>query len=138
MISDLKVIMYEEKKILKNMMDLLTEQFDYIVQKDVENLNKLNLELENISSELATMEIKRRQIFSNKFPLNEIVENSNDDYLKDLYKDLKYIINLAKNQQESNESLIKKELIFTKKMIDFIKPINKQVATYNSYGNIRK
>lgn len=138
MITDLKVIIYEEKKILKNMMDLLNEQFNYIVEKDIDNLNKLNPKLEENSRELASIEIRRRQLFNDDIPISEIVENSDDEYLKELYKDLKYIIALAKNQQESNESLIKKELIFTKKMIDFIKPINKQVATYNSYGNIRK
>ncbi|MCC0647999.1 MULTISPECIES: flagellar protein FlgN [unclassified Clostridioides] len=138
MITDLKVILYEEKKILNNMMELLKEQFDYIVEKDIENLNRLNPKLEDISRELASMEIKRRQFFSDDIPMSEVVENSNDEYLREIYTDLKHIIALAKNQQESNDSLIKKELIFTKKMINFIKPADKQTTTYNSYGNIRK
>ncbi|MCC0663371.1 flagellar protein FlgN [Clostridioides sp. ZZV15-6597] len=138
MIADLKVIIYEEKKILSNMMELLKEQFDYIVVKDIENLNRLNPKLEDISRELASIEIKRRQLFSDDISMSEVVENSNDEYLKEIYTDLKHIIALAKNQQESNDSLIKKELIFTKKMINFIKPADKQITTYNSYGNIRK
>ncbi|MGO1043844.1 flagellar protein FlgN [Clostridioides difficile] len=138
MITDLKVIMYEEKRILSNMMELLEEQFDYIVQKDIDNLNRLNPKLEAISSELASMEIKRRQLFNGDISMSEVVENSNDEYLKEVYRDLKNILTLARNQQESNDSLIKKELIFTKKMINFIKPVDKQIATYNSYGNIRK
>lgn len=138
MIADLKVIIYEEKKILDNMMELLKEQFDYIVVKDIENLNRLNPKLEDISRELAAIEINRRQLFNDDIPMSEVVENSNDEYLKEIYTDLKRIIALAKNQQESNDSLIKKELIFTKKMINFIKPTDKQIATYNSYGNIRK
>ncbi|MBY2476818.1 flagellar protein FlgN [Clostridioides difficile] len=138
MITDLKVIIYEEKKILSNMMELLKEQFDYIVVKDIENLNKLNPKLEYISRELASIEIKRRQLFNEDVPMSEVVENSNDEYLKEIYTELKHIIALAKNQQESNDSLIKKELIFTKKMINFIKPVDKQTTTYNSYGNIRK
>lgn len=138
MITDLKVIIYEEKKVLSNMMELLKEQFDYIVVKDIENLNRLNPKLEDISRELASIEIRRRQLFNDDISMSEVVENSNDEYLKEIYTDLKRIIALAKNQQESNDSLIKKELIFTKKMINFIKPTDKQTTTYNSYGNIRK
>ncbi|HGM3507187.1 TPA: flagellar protein FlgN [Clostridioides difficile] len=138
MITDLKVIIYEEKNILSNMMELLKEQFDYIVEKDLENLNRLNPKLEDISRELASIEIKRRQLFGDDISMSEVVENSNDGYLKEIYTDLKRILALAKNQQESNDSLIKKELIFTKKMINLIKPADKQTTTYNSYGNIRK
>lgn len=96
------------------MMELLKEQFDYIVEKDLENLNMLNPKLEDISRELASIEIKRRQLFGNDISMSEVVENSNDGYLKEIYTDLKRILALAKNQQESNDSLIKKELIFTK------------------------
>ncbi|ERM52020.1 flagellar protein FlgN [Clostridioides difficile] len=120
MITDLKVIIYEEKNIISKMMELLKEQFDYIVEKDLENLNMLNPKLEDISRELASIEIKRRQLFGNDISMSEVVENSNDGYLKEIYTDLKHILALAKNQQESNDSLIKKELIFTKKMINFI------------------
>ncbi len=120
------------------MMELLKEQFDYIIEKDLENLNRLNPKLEDISRELASIEIKRRQILGDDVSISEVVENSNDEYLKEIYIDLKHILALAKNQQESNDSLIKKELIFTKKMINFIKPVDKQTTTYNSYGNIRK
>ena len=138
MITDLKVIIYEEKNIISKMMELLKEQFDYIVEKDLENLNMLNPKLEDISRELASIEIKRRQLFGNDISMSEVVEKSNDGYLKEIYTDLKHILALAKNQQESNDSLIKKELIFTKKMINFIKPADNQTTTYNSYGNIRK
>ncbi|HCQ5987919.1 TPA: flagellar protein FlgN [Clostridioides difficile] len=138
MITDLKVIIYEEKNIISKMMELLKEQFDYIVEKDLENLNMLNPKLEDISRELASIEIKRRQLFGDDISMSEVVENSNDGYLKEIYTDLKHILALAKNQQESNDSLIKKELIFTKKKINFIKPADKQTTTYNSYGNIRK
>ncbi|HBF8428809.1 TPA: flagellar protein FlgN, partial [Clostridioides difficile] len=57
MITDLKVIIYEEKNIISKMMELLKEQFDYIVEKDLENLNMLNPKLEDISRELASIEI---------------------------------------------------------------------------------
>lgn len=63
MITDLKVIIYEEKNIISKMMELLKEQFDYIVEKDLENLNMLNPKLEDISRELASIEIKRRQLW---------------------------------------------------------------------------
>lgn len=52
MITDLKVIIYEEKNIISKMMELLKEQFDYIVEKDLENLNMLNPKLEDISRSL--------------------------------------------------------------------------------------
>ncbi len=52
----------KEKNIISKMMELLKEQFDYIVEKDLENLNMLNPKLEDISRELASIEIKRRQL----------------------------------------------------------------------------
>ncbi|MDL0417296.1 flagellar export chaperone FlgN, partial [Clostridioides difficile] len=75
MITDLKVIIYEEKNIISKMMELLKEQFDYIVEKDLENLNMLNPKLEDISRELASIEIKRRQLFGDDISMSEVVEN---------------------------------------------------------------
>ena len=87
MITDLKVIIYEEKKIISNMMELLKEQFDYIIEKDLENLNRLNPKLEDISRELASIEIKRRQLLGDDVSISEVVENSNDEYLKEIWQD---------------------------------------------------
>uniref|UniRef100_UPI0013EF8CE7 flagellar export chaperone FlgN n=1 Tax=Clostridioides difficile TaxID=1496 RepID=UPI0013EF8CE7 len=88
MITDLKVIIYEEQNIISKMMELLKEQLDYIVEKELENLNMLNPKLEDISRELASIELKRRQLFGNDISMSDVVENSNDGYLNEIYTDL--------------------------------------------------
>ena len=38
---EIKVIIYEEKNILKNLLTLLDEQYDYIINKDVIKMDKI-------------------------------------------------------------------------------------------------
>lgn len=138
MIIDIKVALYEEKRILNEMLELLDEQFIAIARKDIEKLNEIIPKLENINKELATIEIKRRSICSEKEKFEEIIQNSNDENLKKTYKDVKNILELVNHQYKSNEMLLKKELMFTKKMINFIKPSDNKALTYNSHGYIKK
>lgn len=138
MITDLKVILYEQKRILNKMLELLDDQFIAIVRKDIENLNSIIPKLENINKELATIEIKRRSICSDKEIFEEKIKNSNDKNLKETHKNVKNILELVKHQYEANEMLLRKELMFTKKMVNFIKPSDNRASTYNSYGYIKK
>ena len=38
---EIKVIIYEEKNILKNLLTLLDEQYDYIINKDILKIHKI-------------------------------------------------------------------------------------------------
>lgn len=138
MITDLKVVIYEEKNMLSKMLNLLDEQYKYILDKDIKNLNDIVKDLENLSRELASVEIKRRAIVSEDKSMKSIIEESNDEHLKEAYKDIVSTIKMVELQKEANNILIRQELFFTKKMINFIKPNNKTSNTYNAHGQIKK
>ena len=59
---DIKVIIYEEKSILKKLLNLLDEQYDFIINKDVIQMDKIASKLDETSKELAKIEIQRRNI----------------------------------------------------------------------------
>lgn len=138
MITDLKVVIYEEKSILSKMLNLLDEQYKYILDKDIKNLNDIVKDLEDLSRELASIEIKRRSIISEDKSMKLIIDKSNDEHLKEAYKDIVSTIKMVELQKETNNILIRQELFFTKKMINFIKPNNKTSNTYNAHGQIKK
>lgn len=133
--SSLKLIIFEEKRILQELMNLLDKQYNLILTDEVVALDKVNEDIELIGKNLATIEIKRRDLIKdNNF--KEIIENSYDKYLKDVYEEVKGLLRDIELQNDTNSTLIKQRLFFTNKMIDVIKP-SKNIGTYNSYGNVR-
>ncbi|WP_024621281.1 flagellar protein FlgN [Metaclostridioides mangenotii] len=138
MIADLKVVLYEEKEELDNMINLLDVQLDYILKKDIKKLNKLNKKLESASRNLATIEIKRRQIIGEDSEFIEFIEITEDTFLKNIYREIKILITGVSSQQKFNVDLIKKELNFTKRLMEFMKPKNSEVSTYNAKGQISR
>ncbi|WP_024615660.1 flagellar protein FlgN [Clostridium sp. Ade.TY] len=133
--SGLKIIIFEEKKILQELMELLDKQYNLILSNEVLELDKLNEDIELIGKKLATIEIKRRDIVKdNNF--KELIENSNDKHIEDVYEEIKSLLRNIELQKDTNHILIKQRLFFTNKMINVIKP-SKNIGTYNSYGNVR-
>lgn len=138
MIADLKVILYEEKEELDNIINLLDLQLDYILKKDIKNLNKLNKRLESASKNLATLELKRRHTFGDENEFLDYIETIEDEFLKNIYREIKDLLRSVSRQQEFNVDLIKKELNFTKRIIDVMKPNNSEVGTYNAKGQMSR
>lgn len=138
MIADLKVILYEEKEELDNIINLLDLQLDYILKKDIKNLNKLNKRLESASKNLATLELKRRHAIGDENEFLDFIETTEDEFLKDIYREIKDLLRSVSRQQEFNVDLIKKELNFTKRIIDVMKPSNSEVGTYNAKGQMSR
>ena len=134
---DIKVIIYEEKNILKNLLSLLDEQYDCIINKDVIKLEKVTSKLEETSKVLAKAEIQRRNIMSNKESMKETILNCDDENIKSAYEEIVSTIKMVEIQKQANDTLIKQRLFFTKKMINLIKP-NKNIGVYNSYGKVGK
>ena len=134
---DIKVIVYEEKNILKNLLSLLDEQYDCIINKDVIKLEKVTSKLEEISKVLAKAEIQRRNIMSSKGSMKETILNCDDENIKSAYEEIVTTIKMVEIQKQANDTLIKQRLFFTKKMINLIKP-NKNIGVYNSYGKVGK
>lgn len=137
MSPDIKIIVYEEKNILKNLLNLLDEQYDYIINKDIIKMDKIAVRLDEASKELAKIEIQRRNIMGNEVNMREVVELCDDENIKRAYEEIKSTIRMIELQKEANDTLIKQRLFFTKKMINFIKP-SKDIGVYNSYGKVGK
>lgn len=131
---ELKVVMFEEKKVLQDLLSLLDEQHKAILSKEVMALEKLTEMVEATGKSLATIEIRRRSLVKEE-SFSEIVEKSEDTHVKELYKEIKVILNNLETQKNTNETLIKQNLFFTNKMINVIKP-SKAAGTYNSYGKV--
>lgn len=137
MSPDIKIIVYEEKNILKNLLNLLDEQYDYIINKDIIKMDKIAAKLDEASKELAKIEIQRRNIMGNEVNMREVVELCDDENIKRAYEEITNTIRMIELQKEANDTLIKQRLFFTKKMINFIKP-SKDIGVYNSYGKVGK
>lgn len=135
--SQLKVIIFEEKNIIKNLLTLLDEQYNLIIDKDVIKMDKIAKELDEVAKKLARIEIKRRNIMGSESSMKEVVEASNNEKIKQAYEEIQATLKMIEIQKEANEILIKQRLFFTKKMINCLKP-NKGIGTYNAYGQVGK
>ena len=134
---EIKVIIYEEKNILKNLLSLLDEQYDYIINKEIIKMDKVAKKLDETSKELAKIEIQRRNIMGSEASMKEIVQLCDDENIKNAYEEIVSTLRMVQLQKEANDTLIKQKLFFTKKMINFIKP-SKDIGVYNAYGKVGK
>lgn len=132
--SELKVIIFEQKKILQNLLKLLDEQYNLVLNKDVIALGKIAEDIEEEGKKLATIEIKRRNIASEE-EFNNFIKNTDDEHIIDVYNEMKELLTNLQKQKDINNTLIKQRLFFTNKMINVIKP-SKSVNTYNAYGKV--
>lgn len=132
--SELKVIIFEQKKILQNLLKLLDEQYNLVLNKDVIALGKIAEDIEEEGKKLATIEIKRRNIASEE-EFNNFIKNTEDEHITNVYNEMKELLTNLQKQKDINNTLIKQRLFFTNKMINVIKP-SKSVNTYNAYGKV--
>ena len=132
--SELKVIIFEQKKILQNLLKLLDEQYNLVLNKDVIALGKIAEDIEEEGKKLATIEIKRRNIASEE-EFNNFIKNTDDEHITNVYNQMKELLTNLQKQKDINNTLIKQRLFFTNKMINVIKP-SKSVNTYNAYGKV--
>lgn len=133
--SDLKLIFFEEKSVLQELETLLDKQYNSILSDEIKLLDKLNEDIEIAGKKIATIEIKRRNIIKDN-DLRKIIESSDDEHLKDVYKEVKSLVMSLELQKDTNYTLIKQKLFFTNKIINVIRP-SKSIGTYNAYGNVK-
>ncbi|MGL5755001.1 MAG: flagellar protein FlgN [Paraclostridium sp.] len=134
---ELKVIIYEQRKLFKELLNLLDEQYDFIVNQEVTKMDKIAKTLENVAREIAKMEIQRRTIMGAETSMSSLVNRYDDEKIKEAYEEIKTSIKMIEVQKEANQTLIKQRLFFTKKMMNVIKP-NQGISTYNAYGQVGK
>lgn len=132
---ELKLVIFEEKKLLQDLLELLEKQYEAVVNKELMTLEKLTETIENAGKNLAAIEIKRRSLVKEE-NFSEIIASSEDDHVKEVYEEIKSLLHNLELQKNTNDTIIKQNLFFTNKMINVIKP-SKSAGTYNSYGRTR-
>ncbi len=136
-VSDIKAIIFEEKNLLKKLLELLDNQYEYILDQDVMKVDKVARDLDEISKKIAKSEIERRKIMGNEAKVGDIINKTEDELLIKAYDEIQVILRDIQIQKEANEELIKNKIFFTKKMINMLNP-NRPNQTYNAYGQMRK
>lgn len=134
MTSELKIILFEEKHLLQELLNLLDDQYKLILEKNLLKIQNVSNYLDNVGKKIASIELKRREFTKNK-DFKELIYESKDEHLKETYESIKSLLNEIQKQKEVNEILIKQQLFFTSKMINAIKP-SKNIGVYNSYGKV--
>lgn len=137
MSPELKVIIYEQRKLFKELLNLLDEQYDLILGKDATLLDKIARKLENVSRDIAKLEIQRRNIVGSNSSMRSLVEKSDDKNIKEAYEEIRQTIKMIELQKESNQTLLKQRLFFNKKMLNVLKP-SQGIGTYNYCGQVGK
>ena len=129
-------IIINETNALENLLALLKEQYVYIMKKDVFSIEEVIEKIKLSNQQIAQEEVNRRKLVGNK-PMREIINESKNEDLVDEYRKVKKIITLVKQQQETNELLIKQQIGFNTQILNLINP-RRDVKTYTSMGNLSR
>ena len=134
----IKSSLYEEKELLKNLLNALDEQYKLLTakneDKDIVSICSIAEKIDSIAKSIAVIEIERRKLISNEDLISQI-ENSDDSDSKDLLKEISKVKRLIDSQNEINSTFVKQNLFFTKKMLKIITP-SENFNTYNNLGKL--
>lgn len=136
MVNKLMGLMKEQETHLSQLLVLLQVQKEMIMKKDAFGLEGLVDKLNDCSKKIAKKEVDRRRFLGDN-SLTNIVNTSNNSELKNIYKKIRVTLNNVIEQKDTNNILLKQELIFTNKMLNVINP-DREIKTYNSLGGLRK
>ncbi|GEA29304.1 flagellar export chaperone FlgN [Clostridium diolis] len=136
MINELIKLIQSQEEELQRLLELLETQYKMIMSKDVFGLEGLVDKINESGKKIAKQEIERRNILGDK-GITEVVRNSNSKELKEEYNKIKMLLNSVISQKETNDILLKQQIIFNNKMLEIINP-RREIKTYNSYGNLSR
>ena len=122
-------IMQDEREALSGLKDMLVEQYQYIMKNDVFGLEGIVSKIQGSNKNVAQCEVNRRKELAGK-SLKEVIKTDYD--LSNEYDEINKVIEEIRLQKETNELLIKQQLVLTNKMLAIINPSREQ-KTYNSY-----
>lgn len=134
MINNLIVIIQKEKDALNALLELLERQHKNILNKEIFALDAIVDEIKLANRAVAQQEVVRRKILNGK-KIQDIINESGNKDLDRAYREIKIILKSVEQQNETNELLIKQQLIFTNRMLSIINP-KREMGTYNSYGRL--
>ena len=136
MIEKLIKLMKEQEKHLVQLAELLDIQKNFIINKDVVGLEGIVDKINECSKKIAREEVARRNLLNNK-SLKEVILNSDNEELKTTYMKISDTVRNVSDRKDTNELLLKQQLVFTNKMLNIMNP-DKEIKTYNSYGSLKK
>jgi len=136
MIAELTKVLLKEKEELKGLLELLEKQHKLIISKNIFALEGVVEEIKVKNKEVAESEIARRRLIGNN-SMKEFINKFNNEELDSVYRKIGKLLNEVVLQKDTNELLIKQQLIFTNRMLNLINP-SKDVTTYNSYGKMKR
>jgi len=136
MINELIKLMQSQEKDLKKLLELLETQYSMIMSKDVFGLEGLVDKINECGKRIAQEEVDRRKLIGEE-DIIEIVNKSNNEELMKTYDEIKTTLNNVIFKKETNETLLKQQMIFNNKILALINP-NREIKTYNSYGNLSR
>ena len=136
MINRLIEILFNEEKVLKELLSVLEKQHKMIIKKDVFGMEGVVTEIKEKNKLVAEWEVERRKAIGNK-SIKEVILISKSIELDTAYRSIQKTLNAIKLQKETNEILIKQGISYTNKLLNIINP-KREVNVYNSYGAIRR
>jgi len=136
MINELIKLIQSQNQDLKELSELLEIQYKMIMSKDVFGLEGLVDKINECGKRIAQEEVKRRNLIGEE-SIIEIVNKSNNEELMKTYAEIKTTLNDVIFKKETNEALLKQQIIFNNKMLALINP-NREIKIYNSYGNLKR
>lgn len=128
--------MINTKAELNKLSELMDEQYDIILEKDIIRMSELEKEISSVTKNIANLELKRRELIGYKSNLNSVLKELNNAELFELQKEIEVVISMLQIQKDSNMKLLKQLLYFSNKMINAIKPVD-SYGTYDSKGLVK-
>lgn len=136
MVNELIKLMQDQNNDLKELQELLETQYKMIMSKDVFGLEGLVDKINECGKRIAKEEVQRRNL-TGEDSIKEIVNNSNNEELKQVFSKIQVTLNDVVLKKETNDILLKQQILFNTKMLNLMNP-SRTIKTYNSYGNLSK
>lgn len=136
MLNELIGLIKEQDNRLKELMELLQVQYEFIVNKNLFGLEDLVDQINDCSKRVAEVELQRRNLMGNN-SLTQFVSEQNNEELKKAYESIKKTLDEVKVKKETNDILLKQRLSFNSRMLAILNP-SREIKTYNSYGSLKK
>ena len=122
MINNLIGIIQKETEALKGLLVILEKQYKSIINKETFELDAIVDEIKLANREVAKQEVERRKLLNGK-KVQDIINESGNKELDRVYREIKMVLESIKHQNETNDLLIKQQLVFTNRMLNIINPI---------------
>lgn len=134
----LKKIIKDELNLLKKLLNLLEKQYNILtaIEKNIVEVSNLAEEIDETIKLIATLEIEKKNILQDR-SLSSVIENSDDEEIKESYKETLSLLDTIAMQKETNFMFVKQQLFFTKSLIRAITP-KRNAEIYDSLGKIKR